>query len=257
MPWRKEGVYMILGDPGTGGAPHRNAPVLMVLDVSNFPMKRADICALWWGNGRGSITPFVRQIMLFMIKYNPLMTAIDSTGPQASTAEVINTYLHSARETGNMKMDWLGSDVDLSAVMNPYIYGYDFSGAKKASYLVAGKMFIEARLVRWPKQASGIRRQLTNYDPEKDTKGGNLAQDIVATFCMAAYGVRSWFNISPEEMVDLLTNQSGIDPRKEQPQILRHSTSERSARDGREEQKQAHNPREDVPIRYSETDFTK
>jgi hypothetical protein len=244
-------VYMILGDPGTGAAPNRNSPVIFTFDVTGFPMTRAYINAMWWGNGRGSITPFIRQLMQFMKMYNPLLTGVDSTGPQASTAEVINTYLHSARETGNMKMDWLGSDIDLTDVMNPWIVGYDFSGSKKVSYLVSGKMFIEANLVRWPKQATGIRRQLTNYDPEKDTKGSALAQDIVATFCMGAFAVRSWFNISPEDVVKFLSTKDHVRSESQDKGLLRLANSERNERLPREEAREINDPRQDFPKRYS------
>lgn len=252
---RKDGIYMILGDPGTGNCPLRNSPVIMVLDVANFPMEPSRIVSLWWGSGQGSITPFVRQTLKMMMEYNPIFTGVDSTGPQASTADLLNTYLHGARESGNMKMEWLGADIDLSKVMNPWISGLDFSGSKKASYLVSGKMFIEARLVRWPKQATGIRRQLTNYDPEKDTPKSFLAQDIVATFCMASFAIRSWFNVSPEDMVGLYQQENSRSPLTKDPEVFRLSISERNTRERDVERKPTFdNPRQDFPSRYWETE---
>jgi hypothetical protein len=44
-----------------------------------------------------------------------------------------------------------------------------------------------------------MRSQLTNYDPDKDkaSSGPKIAQDLVATYCMAAYSIRAWFNYDP------------------------------------------------------------
>jgi len=62
----------------------------------------------------------------------------------------------------------------------------------------------------WPKFVTGIRSQLTNYDPEKD-KGptpSKLTQDIVATLCMSAYVARAWFSVEPESVPQEALDQS-------------------------------------------------
>jgi hypothetical protein len=130
-----------------------------------------------------------------MQMYNPLYTGVDSTSSQKNTAELLNLYVNSNRNDPEKFREWLG-DIDLSNVLNPGIYGMDFSGGHKAAYLVAGRLMVEAGLVLWPKFVSGMRSQLTNYDPEKDRSGGpKIAQDLVATFCMAAWQIRYQFSI--------------------------------------------------------------
>jgi hypothetical protein len=191
--------YMLLGDPGTDEPPNRNAPVLMVWDVSEFPKARAQLSAFWWGSGYGSITPFINRLLTFMADYNPVFTAVDSTGPQKNTATLLNTYLSGSRTDENQRKEWLGN-VDLSHVTYLSIGGMDFSGSRKPAYLVAGRLMLEAGLLAWPKNVIGIRSQLTNYDPDKDrVDQPKIAQDIVATLCMSAYAIRSYFQINPAD----------------------------------------------------------
>jgi len=191
-------IYMVLGDPGNGDAPSRNAPVLQVWDVTDFPKYKASMVGWWWGMGRGSITPFVVQLLKFMQTYNPIATAVDNTGPQKNTSELLNNYIASARTDPTNMFEWLGQSIDMSGLLNKRIGGLDFSGGRKSAYLVSGRLMIEAMLFTWPKFVTGMRSQLSNYDPEKDV--GNkpkIAQDIVATFCMSAFAVQSWFHIDP------------------------------------------------------------
>lgn len=207
-------LYMLLGDPGNGNAPNRNAPNIQLWDVTDFPKYKASLVAWWWGQGRGSITPFLLQFLRFMQKYNPLVSAVDNTGPQKNTAELLNTYIMSTRTDPTKKFDWLGDEtIDLSSVLNPIIQGFDFSGGKKPAYLVAGRLMIEAGLFSWPKFVTGLRSQLTNYDPEKDVANKpKIAQDIVATYCMSAFAVQTWFHVDPATLV-------AGEP-KENPEIL-------------------------------------
>jgi hypothetical protein len=194
-------LYMLLGDPGTGDAPNRNSPVLQVWDVTGFPKYKASLVAFWWGSGNGSITPFINQLVIFMAMYDPLFTGVDSTGPQKSTAELLNTYLTGERYDPAKREEWLGT-IDLSKITNLKVGGLDFSGAKKPAYLVAGRLMIEAGLMTWPKWVIGLRSQLTNYDPAKDRVDmPKIPQDLVATLCMAAHAIRVWFHVSTEDMV--------------------------------------------------------
>jgi hypothetical protein len=100
-----------------------------------------------------------------MSAYNPLLSAVDNTGPQKNTAELLNTYIQSTRTDPEKKFDWLDDSITLGHVLNPIIGGFDFSGGKKPTYLIAGRLMIEAGLFTWPKWVSGMRSQLTNYDP--------------------------------------------------------------------------------------------
>jgi hypothetical protein len=198
VPRAENRVYMLLGDPGNGNAPNRNAPAIQVWDVTEFPKYKAIMTALYWGSGNGSITPFIRFFLRFMQMYNPIFSGVDNTGTQKNTAELLNLYINSIRVDPTKKQDWLG-DIDLSKVINTYISGLDFSGGKKPAYLVAGRMMLEAGLMVWPKFVAGMRSQLTNYDPDKDkaSSGPKIAQDLVAAYCMAAHSIRAWFNYDP------------------------------------------------------------
>ena len=190
--------YFISADPGTDNAPDRNSPVIMVWDVTDFPKYKMSLAAFWWGNGNGSITPFVRQLLKFMEMYDPAFTGVDSTGPQKNTNEILNLYLLGGRTEEAQQQEWLG-DVDISQITNPVLSGMDFSSGKKTAYLIAGRLYLEAGLVTWPKIVHGIRSQMSNYDPEKDKTyaTSKLTQDIVATFCMGAYAVRAYFAYDP------------------------------------------------------------
>lgn len=202
IPASENHIYMLLGDPGIGAAPNRNAPVLQVWDVTDFPKYKATMVAFYWGDGQGSITPFYRQLFRFMIKYNPVITAVDNTGTQKNTSELLNNYIASNRMDKAAALDFLGERLDLSGVLNPVVQGMDFSGGRKPAYLIAGRLMLEASLFSWPKFVTGMRSQLSNYDPERDnTAGTKIAQDLVATYCMSAYAVQTWFHIDPSKVV--------------------------------------------------------
>jgi hypothetical protein len=190
--------YFVIADPGTDSAPNRNAPVIMVWDVTDFPKYKMTLAAFWWGNGNGSITPFVRQLLKFMEMYDAAFSAVDATGPQKNTNEILNLYLIGGRTEEKQQQEWLG-DVDVKKITNPFIEGLDFSSGKKATYLISGRLYLEAGLVIWPKMVHGIRSQLSNYDPDKDKTyaTSKLTQDIVATYCMSAYAVRAYFQYDP------------------------------------------------------------
>jgi hypothetical protein len=186
-------MYFVLGDPGSDNAPSRNSPVLICWDVTGFPNEPMRLVAFWWGFGHGKFQPFLDQIVDWKDKYNPFLIGIDSTGPQKSIAELVNIHYE---------------DLDL--------LGLDFSGPRKTTYLVAARLMVEARLVRWPKSIKGIRAQLANYDPMKDRSGvPKIPQDIVAAFSMACFAARTHFGLSyedvfgPPEIVDVLTPGQG------------------------------------------------
>lgn len=200
IPMVPGNIYMIVGDPGTENAPGRNSPVLQVWDMTDFPKKKGNMAAFWWGAGNGSITPWLTWMFKFMEIYNPAYTFADSTGPQKNTAEIINTYLLGNRYTDEERKKFF-TDIDFSKVFNPTVTGLDFSGGRKPAYLISGKIMLEAELMIWPKWVTGMRSQLTNYDPEKDVAGKpKIPQDLVATFCMSSYVARVYFNIAPEEL---------------------------------------------------------
>ena len=185
-PYNPSRMYMVFGDPGIDAAPKRNAPVLLVFDVTDIPNEPATLAAMWWGDGGGRITPFVDMLQYFKMNYNAIFAGVDSTSTQKHTAEMINLQSF-AMEMMNKTED------EMTTLKN--ITGMDFSGAKKAGYLVALRMFIENRMIVWPSIVTAFRQQLTNYNYSKDKK---IPQDIVAALAMAAWAIRIYFNVSFE-----------------------------------------------------------
>ena len=204
-PPNPKAMYMFLGDPGIDGAPKRNSPVWMGWDVTKFPAVPARLVYFWWGNGGGRIYPFFERMLDFMEYYKPIITGIDSTGPQRNMADLVNEYLIQERFASDDpdSEDYLrpGIDTPLGRIYN--IKGLDFSGSKKSGYLQAARLLVESKLLSWPKAIVGIRSQLTNYDPEAD-RGANakIAQDIVASLSMSAHAIRSYFHVSPQELYE-------------------------------------------------------
>lgn len=176
MPRVPGRLYFIFGDPGTDNAPARNSPVMICLDVTDYPTASAKVVAFWWGNGNQKIAPFVSTLIAWNEKYDPLIIGIDSTGPQKGTAELINAQ-HFYSDTNST-----------------VVSGMDFSASKKSVYLTALRLTLEAGKISWPSEILGIRRQIGNYDPAKDRAGlPKIPQDIVATLAMAAFALRSEF----------------------------------------------------------------
>lgn len=169
-------LYLTIGDPGTGEAPARNAPVWMTLDVTDAP-KLSTVRALWWGAGYGSITPFLGEMLNQIQMYSPLIAGIDSTSTQKNMAEVVNMeYI-----TGK------GYSID-------NLQGFSFSSGRKFTYLVCLKVAIENCQIKWPSvYGRAISNQLQNYDPIQDKETSKLPQDLVSALAMAAYAIRSRF----------------------------------------------------------------
>lgn len=196
IPPRANRLYMLFGDPGTGAAPQRNAPVLMVWDVTGFPQRPATLMAFWWGNGGGRISPWVEKMFDFIREYHPIYAGVDATGPQKNMNYLINEHLFKERFRHE------GIDGE-PGYLSPFgivrgIGSLDFSGAMKHTYLQASRLLIEAGLLSWPKAVVGIRSQLSNYDPENDKR---IAQDIVATIGMSAHAIRIWFHVDPQSLL--------------------------------------------------------
>jgi hypothetical protein len=198
MPVIPGHVYVELADPGTGEAPNRNAPTIMMWDVTDFPKSPATLVGLWWGAGHGSITPFLVRYFQLMMKYKPIYNGVDSTGTQKGTAELLNTYIMDKSNVANTG-GWLGQ-IDLEGILDKTIHGLDFSGGKKPLYLINARLMIEARLMIWADMIVGLRSQLTNYDPSKDRTGEpKISQDLVSAFAMSAHTIRALFHISTSE----------------------------------------------------------
>jgi hypothetical protein len=216
-PPRPLEAYILVGDPGYSNAPARNSPVLQVWDVTNFPQSPMMLKAFWWGSGNGEITPFVNKLLEWKEYYRPLITGIDSTGPQKAFADLINIEYF---------------DPEINPDSNT-VAGLDFGGAKKATYLISTRLMIEHQLVSWPKSIAGIRAQLSNYDPQKD-RVNRISQDVVAAMSMACYVARVTFNVTYEE---LMGQDSALDyelQARQNTREQRQPTAERTRRTPRQ-----------------------
>lgn len=213
MPPKEGRIYFVIGDPGIGRAPSRNAPCLMVFDVTDCPMSPATMVAFWWGDGGNSITPFVTNLIEWIDLYKPIFAGVDNTGPQKNTAELINLdYIWNKGKS-------IGS-----------ITGLDFSGPRKYSYLVATRLSMESGMILWPSFCYGIGSQCRNYDPTLDkSASAKLAQDTVATLSMAAFAIRAQYGIiEGSDDGDGEDARSGNDP----PRYPRDRNASRTERIG-------------------------
>lgn len=197
-PYQDKHKYLMFGDPGTAGAPNRDAPAWIVWDVTNFPNEPARLTCFWWGNGKGVINAFIGTMARLIILYKPYFVAMDSTGPQKNAATAINLHLRGGRITNPEILTWIGSDVDTSKGIRipkgTQIVGMDFSVGKKNSMLFSGKMMLDAHRFRWPKIISGLRGQLSMYNPEDDKPGKpRFPQDLVAVMCMSSHAIQALF----------------------------------------------------------------
>lgn len=188
-------VYFQIGDPGTGEAPARNAPVWMIFDVTEAPLF-TPIVSLWWGMGFGSISPFITKGLDLLSTYRPILAGMDSTATQKNMAEIVN-------------MEYVNGK---GYSVNKFT-GFDFSGTRKYTYLVCAKLAIEGQHIVYPDIAKGISSQLQNYDPTKDFQSkSKLPQDLVSTISMGAFAIRSYFGFpTKEDKPDDTPNSSTIE----------------------------------------------
>ena len=190
MPKTSDYLFL-LGDPGTGTFPARNAPCIGVIDASNLPEQPAVMIAFWWGNGNKSIQPFIDKLYDYKEKYRPIFVGVDSTGPQSGMVQILN-----------LQQIWAGVPVSKLYETVP-ITGMDFSVGRKANMLISLRNMVELQLLKWADMAKGIKMQLSHYDPMLD-RGGEprIAQDIVSMLSMAAFVIRAYYNVATDEEVD-------------------------------------------------------
>jgi hypothetical protein len=172
--------YMTIGDPGQGNPPWRNAPTVMVWDITDFTKGPAVLRAFHWIHGNGEYWPFVTQFIDYVKRYRCYGTnAFDSTGTQKAFAELVFEH-----EDGFMTtpMDMSGPNSKYSA-LNALLF-----------LMQRGKMVVP--------HISAIRLQLSRYKLP-DTK---LAQDIVMVMAMSAQFLRQYF-YHEVEIDDTATNR--------------------------------------------------
>lgn len=160
-------IYLLVGDPGQGNAPTRNAPVIMVWDVTEFERKdgSAVLRAFWWGNGNGKYEPFIQKFLHYKHRYGCMESTFDSTGTQQSF------------------------DTMFTILEEEFVTGTVMSGPSKNHALVTLKLLLERQKLSWAAQIKGIGQQLGNY-VLPDTK---IPQDIVATMMIMALWLRRYY----------------------------------------------------------------
>ena len=200
MPPDLEGgrVYLQLGDPGSGNPPQRNAPCIMIWDITEFPKKPASLRAFWWGFGNGKIGPFLQQFSLWQAMYNThLRSGYDNTGAQKMLDELA-----------------FNVEGDLSV-------GIDFSGLK-VLMLRAAQLLFEKGLFEIPSKVRGIGWQLARYDLPDE----RLAQDIVATILQTSWWLSETFGWEVEPVSkerERREAEVAAHPRGERPMTVRHA----------------------------------
>jgi hypothetical protein len=196
-PRRSGHTYYVVGDPGTGAAPARNAPTIVVFDTTDAP-KFCPMVAMWWGNGHGQIMPFVGKLLEWTEYYAPQRTIVDNTGTQKNSAELIN-YDHV-----------YGKQLSIARVE-----GMDFASTRKMTYLLSLQLSVETAHMMWPKFLyKNVSSQLANYDYEKDkSTSSKLPQDIVACLAMVSIAVREKYGSGHQENGEEVNQDDRADPR--------------------------------------------
>jgi hypothetical protein len=182
--------YVMAGDPGVDNPPRRNAPVVVVLDVTERPHK---LVYFDWVVGNGSYFPFLDSFKYAIRKYQPTLKGLDATGTQKAIDEL-------AFEQRDIQVDKIHFGRDKSAILNDL------------SFAITGHT-IKVPMIK------GMNSQLLNYsrDREKDKK---FAQDIVMALGMAAFLSR----YAPED------NDNSRKPKKNNYRNRRARTSGRRRR---------------------------
>ena len=159
-PVEKDHIYLMAGDPGQGNAPDRNAPSIMVWDMTEFPEGKARLAAFWWGFGNGRYQPFIQKFEEYVYRYrvDQNFRGYDSTSNQKAIAEL-------SFEAGGLPVLPLG-----------------FDGIKKWQYLNSLKILMGKELLEAP-EIDGLRKQLSRYRIP-DTK---IAQDLVSSMAMCCF----------------------------------------------------------------------
>lgn len=158
VPYKPGHLYVLSGDPGHGVPPYRNAPVCLLFDVTHFPKAPAELVGFWWGEGNGSIMPFINKMDEWMHVYKvpTNFRGYDSSSSQKAIAELAWT------------------------VEDQSVVPLSFEAGKKWRYINSAKVLMSKGAVKCP-PIPGLLQQMKTYSlPDK-----NKAQDIVSAFCMA------------------------------------------------------------------------
>ena len=160
MPNLPGRIYVLGGDPGTGGYPARNAPVVMVADITEKPYQ---LVYCWWGSGKGSYNPFLTAYKYCITKYSPLFKGIDATSTQAGIDEI-------AFKNMGIQTDRINFTRDKIPALNQLVVD------------------VTNHFWKWP-PIKGLINQMSQYTLQNDKEG--IPQDLVMTLAelsfLAAY----------------------------------------------------------------------
>lgn len=158
IPVKPGHVYIISGDPGMDSYPKRNAPCVLVADVTHKPYQ---MVYFYWGEGKGSYTPFLSHYRYALDKYGPILRGIDATGPQSGLADI-------AWENQGIEVDKLNFGTDKAGMLNNL------------------SIDVTSHYWSWP-PIKGLIRQMNTYIPTEDKK---IPQDIVMSLAEISYLAR-------------------------------------------------------------------
>lgn len=195
--------YVLAGDPGTGAAPARNAPCVIVLDMTDYPQQRARLAAFWWGNGGGKYEAFLTRFTDWLLEYHVHLAAYDATGGQKVLSET-------------------------SFARFSQVLPIDLSGIKKKMHMITLKLLMQKERLGLPREIKGLYTQFLHYKIPDE----KLAQDIVSTFfvwagLMWATGLDEEVTapaeavVTEEVFVDRYSRAEGIDDRTERLAVPR------------------------------------
>jgi hypothetical protein len=176
MPYEEDHVYFEIADPGYANPPRRNAAVVGVWDITDFPDTPAFLVAFNWVFGNNSPLPWMQVFADYAHRYHCVgRCAYDSTGAQSGYDKLVELFNDLLSE------------------------GLNMSSAKKSEYVNFAKTMMAKGLIQFPTIA-GIVSQLMKYDVP-DT---NISQDIVMMIAMTCGRLEEYFYLSQrEDMQDL------------------------------------------------------
>jgi len=157
LPYTEGRDYAVYGDPGTKNPPARGAGTVLVFDETDFPNRPAELIHFHWVAGNGQIGPWLNAFEDACNRYSAHGRAyFEGTGDQKMLDEL-------SFEDRQMVVQ----RVDMSQI--------------KYGYFLKTLRIMERGLIRWPKEISGIRVQMSKYDVDKDKASSTMPQDIVMT----------------------------------------------------------------------------
>lgn len=158
--------YMLVGDPGTGNPPYRNAGVILCWDVTERPY---ELVYFDWVFGAGDYRPFFSKYEWALGYYKPISASFDATGTQKAMDQL---YF----EQKGLAVEGISVTTEKFAMIN------------------ALKILMQKSFLRFP-MIRGLRMQLLNYSIDKDKK---IAQDIVMAMAMSSHQMRRLFYLSDD-----------------------------------------------------------